>query len=132
MQPPNSDISIDYMTERLWPDPTPARCHVQWTPTGEVHHALPDTLEHFLVERYILYSSNNGRLYSGQVHHPPYPIQTAAVPLLEENLIAQAGITRPNSPPPLVHYAGGVDVNIYPLEKISKKVLVKQKDNTRR
>ena len=85
---------------------------------GRIHNALPGTLEHFLVERYILYSSNNGRLYSGQVHHPAYPIQTAVVHKLEENLIAQAGIARPGTPPPLVHYASGVDVRIYPLKRI--------------
>ena len=72
---PTLDTCIDYATERLWPAPTPARCHVQWTPEGSIHNALPGTLEHFLVERYILYSSNNGRLYSGQVHHPRIPFR---------------------------------------------------------
>jgi uncharacterized protein YqjF (DUF2071 family) len=115
---PTSNIRIDYTTERLWPAPTPAGCHVQWTPEGDVHHAQPCTLEHFLVERYILYSGSNGQLYSGQVHHPPYPVQTATVHHLEENLIAQAGILRPDTPPALIHYAGGVDVQIYPLKRI--------------
>jgi uncharacterized protein YqjF (DUF2071 family) len=109
---------IDYKTERLWPGPLPGRCEVRYSPTGTVSSATPGTLEHFLAERYILYAYADGRLLSGQVHHTPYPLQTATVHDLDENLLAAAGIARPDDPP-IAHYASGVSVDIFPLRPVS-------------
>lgn len=106
-----------YTTERLWPNPLPACSELQWTPAGEIRAAEPGTLDHFLIERYILYAEKKGELYRGKVHHSPYPVQTAILHSLQENLIAQAGIMRPETPPH-IHYASGVDVSIYPLQKV--------------
>jgi uncharacterized protein YqjF (DUF2071 family) len=38
----------------------------------ELGPAKPGTLDFFLVERYLLYSIKGGRLFRGQVFHPPY------------------------------------------------------------
>lgn len=106
-----------YRAERLWPEPTPAQCAVDYFPTGEVCPAQVGTREHFLAERYILYTQSVGRLYSGRVHHAPYPLQTAQVVHLEENLLAAAGLRRPEEPP-LAHYAREVRVLVYPLQRV--------------
>lgn len=112
---------IDYEVERLWPQtwpgPKPAQCVARYAPRGKVSPAVVGTLEHFLVERYVLYSYAKGQLYRGRIHHRPYPLQTATVASLEENLVAAAGITRPNDPP-LIHYAQEVRVRIFPLERV--------------
>lgn len=108
--------SISYSAERRWPEPTPAGCRVYYTPSGPVTPAEVGSLEHFLVERYILYAYKNGTLYRGRVHHVPYPLRRAEVHTLEENLIAAAGIARPDTPP-LAHYADELRVRIYPLER---------------
>jgi uncharacterized protein YqjF (DUF2071 family) len=108
---------VCYSTERLWPDPVPACCSVRYEPTGPVAPAKVGTLEHFLVERYILYATARGRLFSGHVHHPAYPLQTAVVSDLKESMIAAAGVTRPDTPP-LVHYAREVRVHIFGLKAI--------------
>jgi uncharacterized protein len=109
--------TIDYASERRWPEPTPAECRVRYAPSGPVTPASPGSLEHFLAERYLLYAYKNDVLYRGQVHHPPYPLQTAVVSQLEENLIEAAGITRPVTPP-LAHYAREVRVHIFPLHRV--------------
>jgi uncharacterized protein YqjF (DUF2071 family) len=111
---PDKDHRIAYCTERLWPEPLPAVCSVDYTTTGTPGPAAPGTLEHFLAERYILYTKANRGLLSGQVHHAPYPLQTATVYALDENMIAAAGIVH-GPEAPLAHYALGVDVDIYPL-----------------
>jgi len=108
-------------TERLWPGPLPAACRVEYTPAGTPAPAEPGTLEHFLAERYVLYArSRNGRLLRGQVHHAPYPLQTATLHALDETLVAAAGITLPcpNEPPPLVHYARAVSVEVFGLREV--------------
>ena len=78
----------------------------------------PDTLEHFLLERYLLYSEHRGRLQRGQVHHTPYPAQRAEVLSLSEELCAAAGLPPTEGPPPLQHYAAGVDVEVFALQDV--------------
>ena len=92
--------------------------HVVYRPVeGPVAAASPGTIEHFLVERYLLYSMDEDhQLYRARVHHEPYPIQRAEVLELEETLIWAAGIRRASSVP-LRHYARGVSVGIDALEK---------------
>ena len=79
--------------------------------------ASPGSLEHFLVERYLLYTTSRGRLLRGRVHHAPYPLQAAECPELEESLLRAAGIARPSGPP-LLHYAEGVDVLVFALDEV--------------
>jgi uncharacterized protein YqjF (DUF2071 family) len=107
--------AVRYGSDRRWPRPLPGACALVYEPTGPVVHAVAGTLEHFLAERYVLYAFARGRLFSGRVHHPPYPLQTARVADLDESLLAAAGLVRPDGPP-LVHYASGVDVEVFPLE----------------
>lgn len=106
---------VDYSTERLWPAPTPATAQARYEVTGPPRPATPGTLEHFLVERYILYTEQAGKLKLGRVHHTPYPVQPARLDAIREDLIAALKIKRPDSAP-LVHYASEVQVNIYGLE----------------
>ncbi|MCI0573315.1 MAG: DUF2071 domain-containing protein [Myxococcaceae bacterium] len=109
------DGTIGYVTERRWPGPLPATCRVRYRPVGEVRPAEPGTLEHFLVERYLLYARDrSGRLRVGRVHHRPYPLQGAVVLTLEESLLTAAGLRR-GEEPPLAHYAEGVDVEVFGL-----------------
>lgn len=79
--------------------------------------SLPDTLEHFLLERYLLFVERHDRIYTGQVHHPPYPAQLARVESISDELISAAGLPSPSRPPEFAHYASGVDVEVFPLRK---------------
>jgi uncharacterized protein YqjF (DUF2071 family) len=104
-----------YASDRRWPAPVPAACRLLYGPRpAPPAPARPGTLEHFLAERYILYTSSRGRLLRGRVHHPPYPLQPGECPELDETLLAAAGLARPDGPP-LVHYAAGVDVEVFGL-----------------
>ena len=86
---------------------------------GIVTTASPGTIEHFLIERYILYTTDSDhRLCRARVHHQPYPIQRADVVELEETLIWAAGIRRSQGSA-LRHYAREVNVKIYPLGRVA-------------
>jgi len=97
----------------------PANVHVGYQPSeGAMQAAAPGALEHFLVERYILYAQDDARkLYRARVHHQPYPLQRAEVSRLEETLVWAAGIRRPDSVP-LRHYAREVNVKVYGIERV--------------
>ena len=98
---------------------SPATARIRYTPMdGFVRHAAPGTIEHFLMERYILYTADDEhRLCRARVAHQPYPIQRADVLECEETMIWAAGIKRPDSAP-LRHYASDVNVKIHALERI--------------
>jgi len=106
-----------YRSERRWPRPLPGSCSVEAKFFGPIAPANVGTLEHFLVERYILYASRRDRLYLGRIHHAPYPLQSASVTALDETLLAAAGIARPDQTP-LAHYASEVNVEVFPLERV--------------
>ena len=110
-------LVVDYASERLWPRPTPAACVLRYAPKGLAAPAAVGTREHFLVERYILYSYTGRRLYRGRIHHAPYPLQSAEVYSLDETLLAAAGIT-PEDETPLIHYAKGVRVQFFLPERV--------------
>lgn len=108
---------IRYASERSWPGPVPAACRIDCAVGGAPAPAEPGTLEHFLVERYVLYARSRTRLYQGRVHHEPYPLQPAFVQSLEEGLLAAAGIARPEEAP-LAHFASEARVEVLPLTKV--------------
>ena len=111
-------VTILYAGTRLWPGPLPASYAVRARAIGPVKPATVGTLEHFLVERYILFTQWNDRLYRGRVHHRPYPLQSAEIFSLDETLLSAAAITRPGVTP-MAHFASGVDVEVFPLEAIA-------------
>jgi uncharacterized protein YqjF (DUF2071 family) len=80
-----------------------------YEPCGDVAHAEPGSLEHFLVERYRLFSEWRGRLITALVEHERWPLQPASV-RIDVNTMAPAGL--PFSGRPIVHYSTSVDARI--------------------
>jgi uncharacterized protein YqjF (DUF2071 family) len=79
---------------------------------------VPDTFEHFVAERYVLYAaSRQGALVRGRVHHRPYPLHQAELIALDESLLAAAAIPHASAPVSVL-YSPGVDVEVFPLERV--------------
>ena len=127
MQLTRSGTSVRYESERLWPEPLGAYCQIhaeigdligaldKSLPPGQ---AVPGTLEHFLAERYILYTAGpSGRLLRGQVHHAPYPLREARALRLKESLVRCAGIVTTGAPEHVL-FSEGVRVEIFGLETV--------------
>jgi len=113
------DHRVRYEMERSYPGPIPAIANFHYRPTGTPSAAIPGSLEHFLAERYVLYTeSAPNELLLGRVHHTPYPLQTAELFEWDETLLSAAGIERPEQTP-LAHFASGVDVEVFPLQRLS-------------
>jgi hypothetical protein len=77
-------------------------------------HASPGSLEHFLIERYYLYVVRRGKLMRAQVHHAPYPLETAQLIEADESLLAANGLCPPAGPCHAV-FSPGVDVEVFGL-----------------
>jgi uncharacterized protein YqjF (DUF2071 family) len=106
-----STWSVDYtLRRRVGMRP---RCHVRYQVGGPLGSAAPGTLDHFLIERYVLHVRRGASLWSVRVQHQPYPLHAVHLASLEEELVRAAGLA-PRSATPLVHFSAGVDVAIFP------------------
>lgn len=112
LQPRGS--GVDYTAKRR--GSADVGMHVVYKRGTPIGAAAPGTLDHFLIERYILYAHDGQRLYRGRVHHKAYPLRSATVTQLEETLLGACGMLRPPQPP-LVHFSAGVDVEIFSLKR---------------
>lgn len=112
-----SGNEVHYQTTRFG---TGTRHHVRYRIGPSLKPSHPESREYFFLERYLLFVERHGTLYSGQVHHSPYPAQAAEVLELEDSLLAAAGINDTGGPPAFAHYSPGVDVEIYDLRPIGK------------
>lgn len=86
-------------------------------PDGEVFQAEPGTLEHFLVERYCLYTTDeSGALHRAEIHHRPWPLQPAEAQV-ELNTMPPDGLEVGVRPEHLL-FARRQDVVIWPLQPV--------------
>ena len=79
---------------------------------GEAFEAEQGSLEHFLTERYCLYAEHEAQLYRAEIHHRPWPLQSA-VARIDLNTMPPLKVTEDD---PLVHFSARQDVVIWPLE----------------
>jgi uncharacterized protein YqjF (DUF2071 family) len=95
---------VEYDSRRL-PLGRPARFRARYRPIGPVFNPLPGSIEHFLAERYCLYSvDGRGVVRRLEIHHPPWPLRVAEARIERNTMVAAAGIGLPDVPP-LLHFA---------------------------
>lgn len=100
-----------YETVRRSPDA--ARLFARYRVGEALGPSAPGSLEHFLLERYLLFSLRDGEVLEGHVHHIPYPAHRAEVLELEESLVEAAGLPKTQGLPELAHFSPGVDVEVF-------------------
>lgn len=117
-RPPDGRITFDSL--RTGPRANGARCAFGYAPGEDLPNPDPGSLEFFLVERYRLYSKAPSGLQRGAVFHDPYPLCRPKRTEWDENLLAMDGFAPAGRPPDHAIMSRGVDVTIYPLEKIPR------------
>jgi hypothetical protein len=90
-----------------------ARLRARYDPVGHVLEPRPGSLEHALTERYCLYVVEDGEVRRGEIHHPPWPLQTAEAEFAENTMAAPLGIELQGEP--MLHYARRQDVLVWAL-----------------
>jgi uncharacterized protein YqjF (DUF2071 family) len=84
--------------------------HASYKPTGPVYRAAPETLDRWLTDRFCLYAvDRNGRLRYGDIHHLPWPLQSAEAETRVNTMTNPLGIDLPSSAP-LAHFARYLEV----------------------
>jgi uncharacterized protein len=99
---------MDYISERSSATP-PATFRARYRPTGPVYRSKPGELDHWLTERYCLYvTGSGGRLWRGEIHHQPWPLQPAEAEVSVNNMTDPLAVTLPDCPP-LLHFSEKLD-----------------------
>jgi uncharacterized protein YqjF (DUF2071 family) len=102
--------SVDYRNDRAG-----ARFDATYAPHSAVTPPVAGTLEHFLTERYCLYTIHGGDVHRADIHHPPWPLQEAEADI-RENTMSPVAL----EDEPLLHYSARQDVVIWPLERLDE------------
>jgi uncharacterized protein len=108
---------VSYRSRRR-PPADDAQLEASYRPLGPVFQARPGTLEYFLTERYCLYGMfHTYRAYRLEIHHPPWPLQTAEAEIACNTMAKAAGFELP-SMAPLLHFAKRQDMVAWPPETL--------------
>jgi uncharacterized protein YqjF (DUF2071 family) len=82
--------------------------------TGNLFRAEPGTLEHFLTERYCLYTEDGARVYRADIHHPPWDLQRGEA-TIDLNTMAPLAL---EDDEPHVLFSPRLDVVVWPLAEL--------------
>jgi len=102
---------IAYRCQRRWPGPRAVASRVRIGVGDRFGAGELDDRDHFLTARWVLFSSAGARCRFARAYHPPWPLHRAQVIMVDDHLIAAAGLPAPRGQP-LAHYSPGVDVTI--------------------
>jgi len=87
-------------------------------PTSQPYESQPGSLEHWLTERYCLYSqSPAGQLYRTDIHHYPWQLQQAKAEIVKNELLHPHGLAV-SGPPALLHFSRQIDVVVWSPEVV--------------
>jgi uncharacterized protein YqjF (DUF2071 family) len=110
------DTIIHYRSKRLLTSRS-VRFEASYRATSEaMQPGAPDTLEHFLTERYCLFTPHAGRTLVGHIHHLPWPLQPAEAEVRLNEIPAAHGITLPQRAP-VLHFARRLEVFLWSLRE---------------
>jgi len=109
-----TEEGVEYASRRLFTR-TSARFEASYRGDGPVMAAsLPGSIEHFLTERYALFTLRGGRFAVGHIQHPPWPLQPAVAEIRFNDVAAAHGVVLPLRAP-ILHYAGSIEVILWGL-----------------
>ena len=97
-------------------------------PNGPLQSAAAGSLEHFLFERYCLYTEHNGCLRRGYVHHQPWRFQQVEVSLEANSLLESYGLGLDVLSPDVVHSSDGLTVKTWSIELAERINIDDQRD----
>jgi uncharacterized protein YqjF (DUF2071 family) len=107
---------VRYASERTGVEAAPpASFRGSYRPVGDTFQAAAGTLEHWLTERYCLYTlDERRRVLRGEIHHPPWPLQAATADIELNTMTEEVGVGVTGAP--LVHFSRRQDVVFWSLE----------------
>jgi uncharacterized protein YqjF (DUF2071 family) len=87
-------------------------------PTHKLAEYRTGTLEHFLTERYCLFTRNRaGQPIRSNIHHVAWPLEDAEAEIEQNDLPSAIGLCLPDQEP-VLHYSRRLAIYIWPAELV--------------
>jgi uncharacterized protein YqjF (DUF2071 family) len=114
----DSSGAIHYRSTRTHRQAAKAEFIATYRPVGEVYQSRAGELDHWMTERYSLYSASpRGDVFRGDIEHAPWPLQPAAAVVRRNTMVDWLGIKLPDTPP-MLHFAKFLDVQAWRLVNV--------------
>jgi uncharacterized protein len=111
--------TIHYQSRRTHRPAPEASFVARYRPLGPIYWAAAGSFEYWLTERYALYSvDRGGRIYRGEIHHQPWPLQPAEAEFAINSVAEASGLTLPDQAP-LLHFVRRLDVVAWAVQPVS-------------
>lgn len=106
-------------SRRTSSDGPSAELECAYVPTGEAFEASPGSLEHWLTERYCLYTvAEGGTVQRAEIHHPPWSLQRASASIDSNTMTSGHALALAGEP--LLHYSERQDVVLWTIEALAE------------
>jgi uncharacterized protein len=106
-----SNGSVHYYSRRHG---SAAEFRGHYAAAAEVRLRDKGTIEHWLTDRYCLFTTFQNQIFRGEIHHQPWPLQDAEAEIETNTMAAAVGICLPETTT-LLHFARKLEVLIWPL-----------------
>lgn len=111
---------MHYESRRTHRQAAPAEFRSRYRPVETVFRSTAGSLESWLTDRYCLYAQDRKeRLYRGEIHHAPWPLQRAEAEFPTNRMTAGLGLTLPGTHPHLL-FAKRLEVVAWTLEAVER------------
>jgi len=115
----NSGIRYRSQRKKRRNNGEPVGFRAAYRPVSEAYEADPGTLEHWLTERYCLYAQRpDGVLFRTEVHHRPWPLQSAEARITRNQLLDPFDLNLPVISP-LLHFASRLEVVVWQPQRVA-------------
>jgi uncharacterized protein YqjF (DUF2071 family) len=111
----NEGSHVTYASRRTDRRGPPARLRARWRAGGAFAEAQAGSLEHFVTERYCMFSVRRGKLGCGEIAHPPWLLAPAQVQLEECDMTRALGVAPAGAP--IAHAAADQRVAAWALQR---------------
>src|ERR1051326_431110 len=99
-------------------EPRPADFHAQYQAISTPRVREKNSIEHFLTERYCLYTIDRGAVMRAYIHHAPWELQNAYAEIDVNTVAKTDGVELPGGKPDLLHYSKFLEVLVWWPEKV--------------
>jgi uncharacterized protein YqjF (DUF2071 family) len=110
---------VRYSHERTHDDGPAAAFEAEYEPSGDPFSAEPGSLDHWLTERYCLYTlDDRQRVLRADIHHRPWLLRHASAAIARNTITRPFGVEPGGDP--VLHRAARQDVVFWPLAPLER------------
>lgn len=109
---------VGYESRRTHRGAPSAQLRARYRAVGPPFRAASGSFDEWPTERYCLYTVARGRVYRGDIWHPPWPLQRAEAEIAVNTMADPLAIRLPEVAP-VLHFAQRQAVKIWPLRRVT-------------